>query len=421
MRLKFITLLVLLGATCSVAQTLGNKAMPDFTIRKGLPNFYKKLLEGKPVTVAYLGGSITEAANGWRDQSAHILQQKFPDPKITTVNAGIGGTGSDLGVFRLEAQVIKERPDLVFVEFAVNDISKPANLIHKAMEGIVRQIWKADSKTDICFVYTITGDMAADIENGKIPQSTAAMEQIAEHYGIPTVSMGLKVVQLATEGKLVYKGSKKDYPDKIVFSADNVHPFPETGQRLYAEALATALDSIFIHSEKLTANRLVKPFIRDNWEAAKMISVAEANRTGNWVKVMSNDPELQRVFKKPFTEFIKSNEAGSTISFKFKGQVAGLYDVVGPGCGQYEVKLDDKDLAAVPRFDSYSTYYRPQYFLKQDLDKRLHTMTFTVSSNQLDKKSILKQRNNQTMDVESRYSENACYAGYIMLIGEIKK
>ncbi|WP_207532130.1 GDSL-type esterase/lipase family protein [Desertivirga arenae] len=420
MKFKILAFLLLLSTIYVSAQTLSNKAMPDFTVRKGLPNFYRKISDGKPVTVAYLGGSITEAANGWRDQSAEKIRQRFPNAKINAINAGIGGTGSDLGVFRLRAQVLSQKPDLVFVEFAVNDISKPSTLIHKAMEGIVRQIWKDNRETDICFVYTLTGDMGVDLGKGKIPQSTAAMEEIAQHYGIPTVSMGLKVVQLATEGKLVYKGAKDQYPDKIVFSADNVHPFPETGQKLYAEALSVALDSIFIHSAQKNGKRLVKPFIKDNWEAAKLIPVEKAVKTGNWEKVTTDDPELQRIFKKPFTEFIKSSEKGASLSFRFKGQVAGLYDVVGPGCGQYELSVDGGDKELVPRFDSYSTYYRPQYFLKQGLSKGLHTVRLEVSGRQLDKKEILSQRNNQTMDKESRYQENACYAGYIMLIGDLQ-
>ncbi|WP_256010375.1 SGNH/GDSL hydrolase family protein [Desertivirga xinjiangensis] len=393
--------------------------MPLYSARKGLPNIYKKLSTGKEVTIAYLGGSITEAARGWRDQSADKLRQKFPAAKINTINAGIGGTGSDLGVFRLRSQVLSQKPDLIFVEFAVNDIAKPASLIYKTMEGIVRQIWRESSETDICFVYTITGDMGTGLQNGKIPASTLAMEVIAEHYGIASVSMGLKVVELASQGKLVYKGTKEQYPDKIVFSGDNVHPFPETGQRLYAEALLSALDTIFNRSVFRKSKRLVKPYTRDNWEKAQMISVSEAVQDGLWEKVPANDQELLKVFKKPFTEFIKSDQPGASLSFRFRGQIAGLYDVVGPGCGQYEVTVDMQEADIVSRFDSYSTYYRPQYFLKQDLENKPHLVELKVSGKQLDKKAILLQRNSQVMDNQARYENNSCYAGYIMLVGKL--
>lgn len=397
------------------------QTLPPFVPRKGLPNIYRKLSGGKEVTIAYLGGSITEAAKGWRDQSAYKLREKFPAAKINTINAGIGGTGSDLGVFRLRSQVLGEKPDLVFVEFAVNDIAKPATLIHKTMEGIVRQIWRENPETDICFVYTITGDMGKDLQDGRIPTSTAAMEVIADHYGIPSVSMGTKVVELARHGKLIYKGTKEQYPDKIVFSGDNVHPFPDTGQRLYAEALMSALDTVFKRPVAIKSKRLVKAYIRDNWEKAQMISVSAVVQHGLWEKVPADNQELQKIFKKPFIGFIKSDQAGASLSFRIRGQIAGLYDVVGPGCGQYEIIIDKQEAGIIPRFDSYSTYYRPQYFLKQDLKNKAHLVELKVSDKQLDKKAILQQRNNQVMDNQTRYEKNSCYAGYIMLVGKLLK
>jgi len=417
MKFRLFVLLLLTTNGYGFGQTLTSTVMPDYLVRGGLPNVRKKLVAGEKVTIAYLGGSITEAANGWRDQSADKIRQRFPLAKVEAVNAGIGGTGSDLGVFRLRSQVLKHKSDLIFVEFAVNDISKPAALIYRAMEGIVRQIWKDNPAADICFVYTLTGDMGVDIQKGKIPQSTAAMEVIAGHYGIPSVNMGAKVVQLAGEGKLIYKGTSENNPGKIVFSSDNVHPFAETGQKMYAEALLSALDIIFRKSRNTKGNRLVKPYAEDNWEEARMISVSEVVKSGSWESVSPDKAELQRVFKGPFTDFIKSNQPGSSLTFKFKGRIAGLYDVVGPGCGQYEVTVDNLDTKLIPRFDSYSTYYRPQYFLLQDLEDTVHTIKLKVSDEALSKKEILRQRNSQTMDNEERYEENACYAGYIMLIG----
>ena len=110
-----------------------------YAIRGGLPNFYRKLHDGKDVRIAYFGGSIT-AQNGWRVQSLDYFRKLFQNAEISQINAAIGGTGSDLGVFRLDADVLAHKPDLVFVEFAVNDAgARPLN-IRRSMEGIVRQI-----------------------------------------------------------------------------------------------------------------------------------------------------------------------------------------------------------------------------------------------------------------------------------------
>ena len=112
----------------------------DWCVRGGLPNFNKKLRAGEPVRIAYFGGSIT-AQNGWRPQSLEYFRSLSPSRKADEIHAAIGGTGSELGAFRLEQDVLRHKPDLVFVEFAVNDAGTSPYRIRQSMEGIVRHIW----------------------------------------------------------------------------------------------------------------------------------------------------------------------------------------------------------------------------------------------------------------------------------------
>jgi len=97
----FLLVAILLSASLK-AQTDTLNDLKEFKSRKGLPNFFAKVNAGKPVTIAYLGGSITAAQGGWREQSLAWLQQQFPQANIKHINAGVGGTGSDLGVFRVK-------------------------------------------------------------------------------------------------------------------------------------------------------------------------------------------------------------------------------------------------------------------------------------------------------------------------------
>ncbi len=69
----------------------------------------------------------------------------LPKAAFTEINAAIGGTGSDLGVYRLKQDVLDHKPDLMFVEFAVNDGATEPEQIYRSMEGIVRQTWRAKS------------------------------------------------------------------------------------------------------------------------------------------------------------------------------------------------------------------------------------------------------------------------------------
>src|SRR6185436_16980689 len=94
----------------------------------------------------------------------------------------------------------------------------------------------------------IEGHMLAALKAEKLPPSYAAMEQIAGHYGIPTINLGLAVARLEQAGKLIFRGrkpvteeEKAALGDKVLFSDDAVHPFPDTGHQVYLEAIVRGL------------------------------------------------------------------------------------------------------------------------------------------------------------------------------------
>ncbi len=204
--------------------------------RDGLGNFAAKLQAGKPVKVAYLGGSIT-AAPGWRVKTREWLAKQYPLAKVDEIHAAIGGTGSDLGVYRVDRDALVYQPDLLFVEFAVNDGSARPEQIWRAMEGIVRKTWKANPLIDICFVYTYRVGYEKELSTGFCPSAASAMELLADHYGIPSINFALKVVELEGQGKLVYQAKEPTEASVIRFSQDGVHPLDE-GHEIYADVFA---------------------------------------------------------------------------------------------------------------------------------------------------------------------------------------
>jgi len=158
-----------------------NKPAQELKIRGGLPDFFKKALQRDSIKVAYLGGSITQQ-DGWRVKSLEWFKQRFPKASFSEINAAIGGTASDFGAFRVGDQVLKYNPDLVFVEFAVNDDGAAEERIVRAMEGIVRQIWQHNPYTDICFIYTTKQTYLKAAQNGQLPETAKVMEKMAGNY-----------------------------------------------------------------------------------------------------------------------------------------------------------------------------------------------------------------------------------------------
>lgn len=83
----------------------GPVSAQEVCVRAGVGHFMEKVKAGKEVTVAYLGGSIT-AMNGWRNLTTDWFRTTYPKAKFKEIHASIGGTGSNLGAFRVGYEVL---------------------------------------------------------------------------------------------------------------------------------------------------------------------------------------------------------------------------------------------------------------------------------------------------------------------------
>lgn len=222
-----------------------------------MQKFFQKLKCGEEATVAYFGGSITWGATAtdplktsWRALLTKRLQREFPAARLVPVDAAIGGKGSDLGVFRMDRDVLPFRPDLTFVEFAVNDAQNPERL--ECMEGILRKLHTG--RPDMAIVLVITGYGAESFESPREED----YRSLAAYYGIPAISVVPEVRRRIAAGEF----SCRD------ILTDGTHP-NDRGYALYCDIIFEQLmncgDSGPWPEKPLTANR---------FESARMIELA---------------------------------------------------------------------------------------------------------------------------------------------------
>ena len=389
--------------------------------RQGIGNTLLKLKQNQDVRVAYLGGSIT-AAPGWRVKTTKWLQETFPQSKIHEIHAAIGGTGSDLGAFRLEHDVLQHRPDLVFIEFAVNDGGRQPESIWEAMEGIVRQIWTTNPRTDICFVYTFRVNYENDLRKGECPRAASAMELLAEHYGIPSINVALKIVELEKLGKLIFKSDTPLSDEVIQFSKDGVHPLTR-GHQIYTEVVADAIEQMQPTSQPINhATQLKRPFVSGHWSDAKMVPLQPSMLTGNW-KILPENAPLMKRFGGRMGQIWEADKPGSRLTFRFRGSQAALYDLLGPDGGQLLITIDGKQQPKPKlRFDSYCTYHRIATLkLAQNLDPQvIHTVTVEIHPDQPDRSPVAFRLKNPAQELQTpKYQGTKIRIGKIMLRGEL--
>lgn len=424
--LRVLALFALASAPLSAAEEFPLVEAQECRPRAGWPNFLAKArTPGASLKVAYLGGSIT-AQPGWRPKTLAHFQKTWPQAKFEEIHAAIGGTGSDLGVCRLRQDVLVHQPDLLLVEFAVNDGGAAPEQIIRCMEGIVRQTWRALPDCDIGFVYTITEALVPPLLEGKFQRSASAMEKVADHYGLPTIHLGLEVAKLAREGKLEWRAKlpktdeeKQALGGKFVFAPDSVHPHPETGHELYLQAVARSLGPIEAASAKAGAHVLAAPLEAGNYERAALVPLTAAMVSSGFRHLDPKTDEFGKRWANRLTSLHEAVKAGEVLSFRFKGTRCAIYDVIGPDGGQVTVTLDDQPPRVVPRFDAYCTYHRLSSFVVgTDLTDTVHTVRVEVHPDSPDKAKILAQRQ-QTIDKPERYAGTAFHPGALLLVGEI--
>ncbi|MBQ7918388.1 MAG: SGNH/GDSL hydrolase family protein [Lachnospiraceae bacterium] len=202
----------------------------------------RKAQAGEEITVATIGGSITEgySSSTFGNCYATIFyswwESCFPDTKVNYINAGIGGTPSYLGVHRVKQQVLDENPDVVIVEFSVNDGAD--NFYKKSYDNLVRKIMMSENEPAVLLLFTTQEDGTNAQENDSL---------IGFKYRLPMISYGNAVLPSIENDEFTW--------DDI--SPDNVHP-NDMGHAIIGELLYTYLNDVYSRLDEISEE--ITPF-----------------------------------------------------------------------------------------------------------------------------------------------------------------
>ena len=202
-----------------------------------LKNLMKRAANGESLVIGFLGGSITQGSLSSTPKTCYAYlvyewwKKSCPNAAFSFVNGGIGGTTSHYGGARAWKDVLCYRPDIVTVDFSVNDDAN--EFFEETYEGTLRRLLAAPSAPAVVVLNNVfydTGKNAQDYHN-----------RIADHYGIPHVSLKDTVYPDVESGKIV----------RADITPDNLHP-NDKGHRLVADEICKLLDSIKAEMEEET-------------------------------------------------------------------------------------------------------------------------------------------------------------------------
>lgn len=213
---------------------------------------------GEDVTVAFIGGSITQGAGAIPINTECYAYKTFKgfceltgrglEENVHYVKAGVGGTPSELGMIRYETDVLEDgriTPDLVVVEFAVNDEGDETK--GECYDSLVRKILNAENRPAVILLFAVFAN------DWNLQER---LSPVGRAYDLPMVSTRDTVVE-----QFYLKPDSGKVVSKNQFFYDSYHP-TSVGHTVMADGilhLLQVVDGQEANADTLELEKIVPP------------------------------------------------------------------------------------------------------------------------------------------------------------------
>lgn len=192
------------------------------------------LENGGEITLGFIGGSITygytvQPNECFASKVTDLLKERYPSGTVNYVNKGISGTPSILGNLRLKRDILDNKADIIFVEYAVNDGMESD--YKESYESLVRTALEQENEPAVVLILNRT-------KEGHSAQEY--MKSIGNFYSLPMISTADALTEALDNGTIKWE----DYYN------DSSHPNPN-GHTLFCKLIAHAFDeSLKVQSDE---------------------------------------------------------------------------------------------------------------------------------------------------------------------------
>ena len=209
----------------------------------------EKMKQGEEVTVSYLGGSITVGENsllidqeglkkGYAYYSYDYMANAFgTGSNVKYVNAGISGTGSEIGIIRVDEDILAHNSDIIFIEYAGNNSS--TEFYKETYESLIRKCLQDENAPAVVLI------MCATYYTGGSEDTYATenyMTKFGNYYELPIMSINQGLRSICT----LTGDNRLDVNDpifRLYCAEDNVHQ-TDIGHQLFGKVLANFIRRI---------------------------------------------------------------------------------------------------------------------------------------------------------------------------------
>ncbi len=345
----------------------------------------------KDIKIAFLGGSITngsEASNAestsWRALVGQWFKDNYPNKTFTAANAGIGSTGSWFGQYRLydDLDFETKAPDILFVEFAVNDYLEQSrtgeNGTALGYESIIRQAFAANPKMTIITVFTTHAAVAANTINEKSDTDFEAFKiqrAIASKYGLAQINVGEQFVNEYIKPSFngqsnVNAAAVQNSAAWKEYVADQVHP-NDNGYKIYADYITSyisnQLESNFTQTEKTVDISTITPYVESIKAGLSSALVTNGRRFDffdfatdinlkGWTKHDGTTEVAPNTMQSRCKAYIKTDKRNSSFAFTFKGSKLNFAWTGSTQGGELSYTIKKKNTGEIVKDGYFSVY-----------------------------------------------------------------
>lgn len=377
---------------------------------------------GDKITIVALAASVTQGAHAGNDGSDHentniteealhsygwigrtvkaYFEEKYGAGNVEYLSAAIGGTNTRQALYRLQKDVLSEKPDVVFVDTPINDSwDDPSYDPGLYSEAIIRQLLKTEHQPVIILNqtagFTKSGDTRV-LDQTRKNTSTKTGLELATKYELPFINFFefMENVSKGTEGKYLTVDGV-DYSAKITdqnscwdtLFYDGVHP-NKIGHGVYANYAVDVLGKKNLTNEKHTKT-FGKPIYGYEYNNPHMISWKQAKATGmatwsdgwyeeeaGWGQGYTSTNFTVSDGKVWEDGCYKTINAGESVTFKFKGTSIGIYARRGAAFGA-DYSIDGGEITGSFTNSGSSLYWVPWEL--HGLSDGEHTITITTT------------------------------------------
>lgn len=178
--------------------------------------------KNRTINIVFHGHSVP--AGYWHNHEVHTLEsyphlllgrlkEKYPYAVINVIVTAIGGENALKGQTRMTNEVLAHNPDVLFIDYALNDYFAPIEQVQAAWEQMIQQALAKPCKV---ILVTPSPDQRIDIldSNNRLNPYVKMIRQLAEKYHVGLADPYPSFQRIAASGQLPSFMSHVNHPNQ---------------------------------------------------------------------------------------------------------------------------------------------------------------------------------------------------------------